>query len=258
MAAELNSRGVRTSAVTSIVSPSLVPNILGRYPRVATSTDSARWNISYSDRLQSVNDVIVSTTSTGGGPAAEPTGGSGGPVGGTSNCSTPQPAAGWECVNGDWRPPTTTTGSGSAGSNRRVHHGAAGGRLGMCERQLASPDHDDRCWIDGFEQRMSQRCSPWPAGCASTETGNRRRRQRQETGRGAHAQPCGRGPTGCASAATGFRRCGRFFVERDQRVPDRAAGRRLGLCQRQLAAAWGRGCSDRWFDQQLYVSATRC
>ena len=123
VAAELNGRGVRTSAVTL-----LGPGVTGRYPRIATSTERPQWNISFSNAFQSIVTLGIGTSSTNGGPAG--TNGSTTTTAtttptstATSSCTSPQPGPDWTCSNGNWLPPTssdtttsTSTTSTSAGT----------------------------------------------------------------------------------------------------------------------------------------------
>jgi hypothetical protein len=76
---------------------------LATQPQAAGSSGSGRWMMVASEGYKQVMGQLVSqwtaTTTT--------------PTPSTSTCTTVQPAAGWTCVNGNWLPPTT--GSGSAG-----------------------------------------------------------------------------------------------------------------------------------------------
>jgi len=148
-AAELNSRGARTSADVSVTSAG--GPIGSFYPRAAARSNAREWAIPFSHNFSMLRDQVVSTSSTGGGPAGSlgaasgggtttppppppPSGGcttpdpfasigggtcvnggwvpSGTSGGSTGGCTTPSPGTGWTCVNGGWVPPTSSGSSG--------------------------------------------------------------------------------------------------------------------------------------------------
>jgi hypothetical protein len=112
-AAELNVRGFRTSPVTEVG-----PGVIARYTRVSANNETPEWNSSFvhgNDYAVSLN-LIIGTTSTGGGPGGAygapgappppPTGGTPPPPP-PGGCTTPQPASDWVCVGGNWLPPSS-------------------------------------------------------------------------------------------------------------------------------------------------------
>ena len=117
-AAELNFRGFRAGAVTEVG-----PGVIARYTRVAANAQVPEWNSSFVHNYVAALNLIIGTTSTGGGPhgAYGPPGGSAPPPGGgpppppppppTGGCTTPQPASDWVCVNGNWLPPSSGGGT---------------------------------------------------------------------------------------------------------------------------------------------------
>ena len=115
-AAELNSRGARTSADTTVTSAGLGTY----YPRPAARSDAGQWNISFSHNFAALRDQVVSTSSSGGGPAGSlggaapppPTGGGGST---STSCPGTAPFPGAVCVNGGWVPGTTSGGTTSSG-----------------------------------------------------------------------------------------------------------------------------------------------
>jgi hypothetical protein len=166
-AAELNSRGARTSGDTEITSAG---GPLGSYhPRTTAHKTAADWNVSFYHNFGTMRDQVVRTSSRSGGPAGSlgsappPTsggggtstggcttpdpfaaigggtcinggwvysGGGGGTTGGTSGgCTTPSPGTGWTCVNGGWVPPTSSGGT-SGGCTTPDPFAAIGG--GTC------------------------------------------------------------------------------------------------------------------------------
>ena len=149
-AAELNSRGARTSGdvtVTSAGGP-----VGSFYPRATANANSPQWNISFAHNFNLLRGQVVATSSSGGGPGGTlgapagggtappppppppPTGcttpdpftaigggtcvnggwvpGTSGSGGTTGGCTTPSPGTGWTCVNGGWLPPTSGGTSG--------------------------------------------------------------------------------------------------------------------------------------------------
>ena len=118
LATELNIRGFRTSALTDVSGPGLI----SRYMRVTANTELPEWNTTFNHFYTTALNLIIGTTSTGGGPAGEygPPGGSPPPQPGPAppppppgGCTTPQPASDWVCVNGNWLPPS----SGGSGTS---------------------------------------------------------------------------------------------------------------------------------------------
>ena len=149
--AELNARGVRTSPVTLVG-----PGVTGRYPRIATSTELAQFNITLSNGFLGLNNLLVRTTSTNGGA-------SGGGGGSGSGCTTPQPGPDWICSNGSWVP--GGSGGGSTGgcttpkpgadwtcvNGSWLPGGSGGGSTGSCT--TPRPGADWTCvngsWLPG-------------------------------------------------------------------------------------------------------------
>jgi hypothetical protein len=109
-AAELNSRGARTSADVEITSAG---GPLGSYhPRAATNTSSPTWNVSFQENFGTMRDQVVHTSSTGGGPGGS-LGAVAPPPSGGGGCPGTAPFPGAVCVNGGWVP--GSSGGGSTG-----------------------------------------------------------------------------------------------------------------------------------------------
>jgi hypothetical protein len=113
-ATELNVRGFRAGALTEVG-----PGVTARYTRVSANTEAPEWNSSFVHNYLTALNLIIGTTSTGGGlPWAYGAPGTPPPPGGSTppppppsgGCTTPQPASDWVCVNGNWLP---SSGSGS-------------------------------------------------------------------------------------------------------------------------------------------------
>ncbi len=152
-AAELNSRGARTSADGDVTSS---PGATGSYYPRAAAGPGSRWDVSFEHDANLMLDQILVTSSSGGGPAGSLGGAvsggggstppppapggcpgtapfpgavcvnggwvpgttSGGSTGGTTSggCTTSAPGTGWVCVNGGWVPGTTTGSTGGTTS----------------------------------------------------------------------------------------------------------------------------------------------
>jgi hypothetical protein len=113
-AAELNSRGFRTSALTEVGA-----GVITRYTRVSANHEQPEWNTSFVHNYLVALNLIIATTSSGGGPpgaygapgSPQPPPGGGTPPPAppppAGGCTTPQPASDWVCVNGNWLPPSS-------------------------------------------------------------------------------------------------------------------------------------------------------
>jgi hypothetical protein len=117
-ATELNVRGFRAGPLTEVG-----PGVTARYTRVSVNTEAPEWNSSFVHAYLTALNLIIGTSSTGGGPGGAygapgtppppPPGGTPPPPPPPGGCTTPQPASDWVCVNGNWLPPTSGGGSGN-------------------------------------------------------------------------------------------------------------------------------------------------
>jgi hypothetical protein len=117
-AAELNSRGARTSS--DVVVTSGGAGFGSFYPRVTANPSSTQWDLTYSHGFMELRDQVVSTSSNGGGPggtlgsvSAPPPPSDGG--GSTGGCPGTAPFPGAVCVNGGWVPGTGDSGGSGGG-----------------------------------------------------------------------------------------------------------------------------------------------
>jgi hypothetical protein len=110
LGAELNGNGYRFGPEQTLNGANWPANAT----RVAESTSSARWLVTFSGgtppnrRFQFFATQAVTTGTTNGGPAGSYSGGGGSPGGGGS-CPGSAPFPGAVCVNGNWIPGDTTT-----------------------------------------------------------------------------------------------------------------------------------------------------
>jgi hypothetical protein len=108
---ELNSRGFPFNGENTLSSthrPSY-------YNRVAASNSSRSWDTVFAARsFNGIGSFIARSFASGGGPAGAHGGGGGStdpqpPPPSSSGCTTIQPGPDWQCVNGNWLPPSTTS-----------------------------------------------------------------------------------------------------------------------------------------------------
>jgi hypothetical protein len=105
-AAELNSRGARTSTDQQITSTALPTGETGAfYPRAVARSDAAHWGVSFAHNYAELRDQVVASTSTNGGPAGNLGGGPSGP---------PLPPASLPLSVGLTASPSTTVAEGSS------------------------------------------------------------------------------------------------------------------------------------------------
>ena len=84
------------------------------YTRVASSSLSRTWRLTFTSRLfAGIGSAIATGFTSGGGPTGAHGAGGGAPPPPSSppppptGCTTVQPGAGWTCVNGGWLPPSS-------------------------------------------------------------------------------------------------------------------------------------------------------